>query len=132
MTVSREGRTIDQRHRERGVVAVEFALVAPLLILLIFGAIQFGRAYNAKIELSAAVREGARVLALGSDDPAAVTRDAAPGLDPDAITVITSDDPCTAGTPATVDASYPFDLNIPFWGNAAVTISARGVMRCGG
>ena len=120
------------RGDESGVVAIEFALVAPLLLMLIFGAIQFGRAYNAKIELTAAVREGVRVLALDTGDPETVTKDAAPGLDPASITVDTSTDPCTAGEQAWVEASYPFDLNIPFWGNEAITIVAKGVMRCGG
>lgn len=115
-----------------GVVAVEFALLAPLLFLLLFGMIQFGRAYNAKVELTAAVREGARVLALNSGDPVATTTAAAPGLDVTSITVTTSGSPCVAGTQAWVTASYPFDLNIPFWQNSAVTISAKGVMRCNG
>lgn len=118
---------------ENGVVALELALVLPFLLLLVFGIIQFGRAYNAKIELSSAVREGARVLALDSGDPEATTKDGAPGLDADSIVVETSSPvPCTAGTEAWVHASYPFDLDIPFWGSETVTIEAEGVMRCGG
>jgi Flp pilus assembly protein TadG len=117
---------------EQGTVALELALVAPFLLLLVFGIIQFGRAYNAKIELSAAVREGARVLALDSGDPIAITKGAAPGLDPAAITVVTSSAPCSTGTEAWVEASYPFDLDIPFWDSQAITITAKGVMRCNG
>jgi hypothetical protein len=117
---------------EAGVVSLELALVLPVLLMLVFGIIQFGRAYNAKIELSSAVREGARAFALGTDDPVTVTKDAAPGLDPDLIDVETSDSPCTSGDEASVTASYPFDLNVPFWGNQAITISATGVMRCSG
>lgn len=128
--------TRPKQHRssadDRGVVAIEFALMAPLLFVLLFGMVQFGRAYNAKVELTAAVREGARVLSLKSGDPVATTISAAPGLDAAAITVATSGSPCTAGTQAWVTATYPFDLNIPFWGSSAITISAKGVMRCGG
>ena len=41
---------------ERGAVAVEFALLAPVLILLLFGITEFGRAYNVQISLSNAAR----------------------------------------------------------------------------
>jgi Flp pilus assembly protein TadG len=47
----------------RGSVAVEFGLIAPLLFLLIFGLIDFGRAYYTVHDLAAAVREGARYAA---------------------------------------------------------------------
>jgi Flp pilus assembly protein TadG len=117
---------------EDGVIAMEFALLAPLLLMLLFAIVQFGRAYNVKVELTGAVREGARVLALGSGDAEEVTKAAAPGLDPAAMEVTTSDDPCTSGSPASVDASYDFELEIPFWGSETLTISATGTMRCGG
>jgi Flp pilus assembly protein TadG len=49
---------------DRGAAAVEFALLLPLLLLLVFGIIDFGRAINAQITINQAAREGARVLAL--------------------------------------------------------------------
>ena len=116
---------------EHGTVAIEFALVAPILLVLVFGIVEFGRAYNAKVELSAAVREGARALALGNDAEAAVDA-AAPALDSASIDVTTSGDPCTPGAPATVTATYPFTLHIPFWGTPTLSLEAEGVMRCGG
>ena len=121
-----------RRAGDDGVVAIEFALLLPVLLMLMFGVIQFGRAYNAKVELTAAVREGARALALGTGDPETTTVDAAPGLDVANISVTTSGDPCTAGEQATVTATYPMEINIPFWGNPTVEIEASGVMRCGG
>lgn len=117
---------------DQGVIAVEFALVAPVLLLLLFGFVEFGRAYNAKVELTGAVREGARALALASGDPVTTTLDASPGLDTTTITVTTSGSPCAAGSPAWVHASYPFTLHIPFYGTPTLTIQAKGVMRCGG
>jgi hypothetical protein len=117
---------------DNGVVAIELVLLLPLIFALLFGMIQFGRAYNAKVELTSAVREGARALTLGTGDPEQTTKDAAPGLDPDAITVTTSTDPCTFGDQAWVIAKYDFELTIPFWGDETVEIDAKGVMRCGG
>src|SRR5207244_1578958 len=43
---------------ERGAAAVEFVLVLPLLVALIFGLIDFGRAYNQQIALTQLSRKG--------------------------------------------------------------------------
>ena len=58
---------------ERGAVAVEFALLAPVLVMLLLGIMEFGRAYNAQISLSSAAREGVRVMAIGNNPTAART-----------------------------------------------------------
>src|SRR5205823_1234240 len=60
--------------RDRGSVAVEFALLLPVLLLIIFGVIDFGRAINAQITLTQAAREGARLDALGYSTSAVQTR----------------------------------------------------------
>jgi Flp pilus assembly protein TadG len=49
---------------ERGVAVVEFALVAPLLLILVFGIIDLGRAYSTLNQLAASAREGARLAAV--------------------------------------------------------------------
>jgi hypothetical protein len=46
--------------REAGNALVELAIVAPLLLLLIFGIIEFGLTLNHDINLTNGVREGAR------------------------------------------------------------------------
>jgi hypothetical protein len=45
---------------ERGAELVEFAVLAPLLVMLLVGMIWFGRAYNTTQTLTRAAREGAR------------------------------------------------------------------------
>lgn len=45
---------------ERGALVVEFGLIVPILFLLVFGIVDFGRAYFTMNNLAAAVREGAR------------------------------------------------------------------------
>ena len=52
-----------------GAAAVEMALVLPLLLLLVFGIVDFGRALNLQITLTQAAREGVRPAALGSRRP---------------------------------------------------------------
>ena len=122
------------RNGERGAAAIEFALVLPILIMLVFGIIEFSRGYNAKTELTGAVREGARALALGKSTGEAQTAtiDAAPGLDLDAGDISTT--PCPAGGAdgsAEVTATYAVPYNIPLVSEGTFDISVTGVMRCG-
>ncbi len=55
------------RRGERGAAALEFALVVPLLITLVFGMVDAGWAINRYSVLNNAVREGARTASLGGD-----------------------------------------------------------------
>jgi len=48
-----------RRRRSRGVAMVEFAIVLPLLALIVFGTLDLGRAYSLKNRLKNAAREGA-------------------------------------------------------------------------
>lgn len=52
---------------ERGALVVEFGLIVPILFLLVFGIVDFGRAYFTMNNLAAAVREGARYGAVLSN-----------------------------------------------------------------
>ncbi|ACB85885.1 TadE/TadG family type IV pilus assembly protein [Natranaerobius thermophilus] len=47
-------------HRERGQALVELAFVLPVLLLLVFGIIEFGSIFHAQLTLNNASREGAR------------------------------------------------------------------------
>jgi Flp pilus assembly protein TadG len=55
------------RSSDRGAAAVETALILPMLLLIVFGIIDFGRMLNAQITLTEAAREGARAVALNVD-----------------------------------------------------------------
>ncbi len=118
--------------RDDGAALVEFALVLSLLVMIMFGIIGFGRAYNAQVTLTHATREGVRVLALTGDPAAATqaTRNAATTLDPALLAV--SPGPCTPGFPTELTASYPFQLDIPFFGTQSLNLGATAVMRCSG
>jgi Flp pilus assembly protein TadG len=122
---------VAQRNSDAGAAAVELAIVLPLLLLLVMGIIYFGLAYNAKIELSGAVREGARKLALGKTVTEAqdAVEEAAPGLDGITFSVTT---PCAGGLvgEATVTAVYALDYSIPFFNDGTFTVTSTGVMKC--
>jgi Flp pilus assembly protein TadG len=53
----------NRRKNQRGVAAVEFALVLPLLLALLYGTVQFGWLLNNYLTLTNAASLGARLLA---------------------------------------------------------------------
>jgi len=57
----------------RGQALVEFALVLPVLVLLIIGSMEFGLVINQYMVLAEAAREGARSAALGGSDTDVIT-----------------------------------------------------------
>jgi Flp pilus assembly protein TadG len=61
---------------DRGVALVEFALVMPVLLLLLVGTLDVARAANAYVVVNSASREGVRVAALAPGSSYAKIRDA--------------------------------------------------------
>jgi Flp pilus assembly protein TadG len=115
----------------RGAAAVEFALLLPILVLMLFGIIEFGRAYNTRNTITHAAREGVRAAAIDDGSLATATaavEGAAPNLSGLAVTVSA----CTPGQPFTVTVSYDHDYVIPLFGSGTFSFTEDGTMRCGG
>ncbi|WP_028269551.1 TadE/TadG family type IV pilus assembly protein [Arthrobacter sp. UNC362MFTsu5.1] len=127
------------RASERGAVAVEFAILAPVLIMLLLGIVEFSRAYNAQASLSAAAREGVRVMAISNkvSDANKAARDTAVSLQPglkDTNIVFknldTGTTSCAPGNRITVIISYNLSTMTGIAGPFAMT--GKGAMLCGG
>lgn len=135
---------LNTRHKERGAAAVEMAIVVPLLLLILFGVIEFGRVFNVQISLTHAAREGARHAAIHYNkdtlDVEAATLGAAPSLAGLDVVVDHDADTCTAGEDVTVTASVSLAslsgfLDTELFGNPIIfplDLTGVGVMRCGG
>jgi hypothetical protein len=132
-------------HRDRGAAAVEFALVLPILLLVIFGLIDFGRLLNAQVKTTEAAREGARAAAVAGlgDDHETAAENRVHIVDED-ITVVSPstfcEPPYSDDEDATVHTEYEFAWITPVgdiaalfggsgWGDP-ITVTGTGVMPC--
>ncbi|NBJ14865.1 MAG: pilus assembly protein [Dehalobacter sp. 4CP] len=100
-----------------GQSLVEFALVLPIFLLLVFGVVEFGRLGYSYVTLNNAVRSGARTASLSGLDSAiqASVADSAPLLDRNLLTIqITPIESSRhSGSNVTVSVSYPVSLTTP-------------------
>ena len=132
--------------RQQGQGILEFALILPILFLIVFGVLDLGRIFFETIGLTNAAREGARYLTLHPDDvsnalgtflgakAAAIDEANYSGItvSDSQVTVtcsnVDSDDFCDSGTPATVTVTHNFDLILGWVLPSPITITRSAVM----
>ena len=118
---------------QRGAAAVEFALIAGLLLTILFGVIEFGRIYSELEVLTSAAREGARAAAVrGTADEVsdAVEQAADPyTLDESPAANKVCDD-TTSGEPVTVSWTQNFTISIGLLPALNKDLEVKGVFRC--
>jgi Flp pilus assembly protein TadG len=128
-------------YSERGAVAAEFALIVPILVMLIFGMVQLGLTYQRQEAVHAAAREGARVASLPTTTTAqACARsaaalagtgfDSAPSCGAVGSGGNTSHDCSTSTGDVTVTVTVSNTIEIPFWGTRTFDLTGIGDFRC--
>ncbi|RKO25566.1 pilus assembly protein [Pseudarthrobacter phenanthrenivorans] len=119
---------------ERGAAAVEFAIILPVLLTLVLGIMEFGRAYNTQLSLTHAAREGVRVMAISNDPVAAkaAAKNAAVSLTPSLTdsSISFSQPSCAPMKQMTVTINYSLSPLTGFFGPFPLT--GKSVMLCGG
>lgn len=121
---------------DRGAVAVEFGLLLPLLLLILLGIIDFGFMLNAKVTVTQAAREGARLEAVGQHSEVSTRASAAASPLPVSTEVVLT----CPGTDAEVKVTHQYTFKTPVGSIAAMfgggdfgdplSISATGVIPC--
>lgn len=122
----------------KGQALVELALILPVLLLLIFGIIEFGRVFGTYLMVTHGAREGARAAAVGVVDMEVITlienRTAGLHLNKDKLIVNITPGVLnrSRGDGVTVQVEYPVEINAPFisifTGNL-YTVSSQVTMR---
>ena len=125
------------RKNRRGAAVVEFAMVVPVFVLLVFGMIEFGRAVMVQQVLVNATREGARQAVLDGSTLADVQARIdvyllASSINGATTTVTPAPEAAGFGEPVVVTISVPFEdvswLPTPQY-IGATTLTASSVMR---
>ena len=137
------------RQQQDGVALVEFALVAPLLLVILFGMLDFGRTFNYWIDATHLANEGARWAVVNKNPASSGTlqdyiqqqadtdelRNGGSSAVPSALEVcITFPNGATVGNPVQVTASLTYNW-LPFLSDQALggltstTVSSSSTMR---
>lgn len=119
---------------DEGASALEFAIVVPVLMMLIFGMLEFGFMFQAQLAVTHAAREGARLAAVHDSaawDPAVVVQRAYPLTTADGLGIV-RDFPDSESVRVTV--TYPWSWRVLPLGDfltidKAIVISSSAVMR---
>lgn len=128
------------RQTEKGQALVEFALVLPFMLLLLFALVDFGRGFYTWLVVTNAAREGARVAAVQSDAATVTSKinSSAANLESSQLTITLGNVQGPRGSATTVDLSYNFQFVTPIGpmltlvsggSITAPTISAHAEMR---
>ncbi|HEU5223879.1 MAG TPA: TadE family protein [Candidatus Lumbricidophila sp.] len=124
-----------RRLNERGSVAVEFALIVPVFVLLVFGVIEFSNMYNQQLAVTNAARSAVRTMSIGNSAAAASAAGiaAAPGLRPAPTAANFSYSPpvCTSGETMTATVTYNASFLTGLFGST-LTLKGKAAMPCGG
>lgn len=125
---------------ETGAAAIEFALVAMILLMITSAVFEFGRTWNEVEVLTSAAREGARYAAIGNtaDDARAAVAEAAEPYSVSGPIAVTVDGetagpvPCVSskGEPVAVSWSQQLQVNILGLPVFSPVRNFKGVFRC--
>jgi len=120
---------------QKGQALVEFAIILPLLLLLVMGIFQFGMMINSYLTIQNITREGARAAVVGSMDSEIIHRmkQISPTLNHNqlSIDITPSQGIRRSGESLTVKVSYQYPMTVPIISNlfSEVTLNAKTSMR---
>jgi Flp pilus assembly protein TadG len=139
---------------QQGASAVEFGLVLPLLVILVFGIISFGILFSQKLALENGARQASRFAVVGQQTCSTITAEAQKdavglGIGASATTVTVkagtslatavdacasgANTPCTNSDPQTnvyVTVRFTGSLSIPLVVTKSIGLQGTGVFRC--
>lgn len=122
-----ERRREKENKDERGASSIEFALILPVLIMILIGVFEFGMAYNNFLAITHAAREGARMAAVNKYDESAVRADAYP-VEPDSVS-LSYPGGDVHGAQAVVTIRYTNKVDVPFFGSVSIPLESQASMR---
>ena len=126
------------KKENKGQALVELALVLPILLLLVFGIVEFGRIFGTYLMVIYGAREGARAAAVGTADSEIISlvknRTSALQLNDSKVVVNISPGQISRvrGNGITVKVEYPVQIYAPFisvFTGSSYKVSSQVTMR---
>ncbi len=120
---------------QKGTTLVELAIALPVLCLLLFGMVEFGRAFNAWLIITHGAREGVRYASVGATQAEVQQKvlDTTSSLNAADLTINTLGVGGAQGTPVTVQVRYQLRIITPlisaFFPSNPITLSSDATMR---
>lgn len=120
---------------QKGQSLVEFAIILPLILLIVMGIAQFGLLFNSYLTIQNATREGARTGVVGgtNSEIRQSILNTSPYLKEDNLTIhINPKDNRRSGETLTVQIIYSYPLTVPIINNIlgkAIQLNAQTSMR---
>lgn len=124
-------RLLRLRHGDRGAVAVEFALVAPIFLIFVLGLIDFGRLFWIRSTMQYAVEQASRYALVNSTATASQLVTYAgtqtSGMDLTGLTFSATKTASGGANYATITATYQFTFLIPIIPIGDITLDAKSM-----
>ncbi len=128
-----------KRFDERGAAAVEFAILLPVLMLILFGIVDFGMIMYSREVITNASREGARAgivqsatkLTTGQIQAVVTNYLTGTGINPGTVTTTVTGAGLTAPNTLDVTVTYPYNFFAPgiLGLGTTITLTGQTVMR---
>ena len=123
-------------YNTKGQAMIEFALIVPILLTMVFGIIEFGNLYTVKLSIDSALREGVRTASVQTtaDDSAILTsiQTVRADITSGYVTISPSDSTRASGDNVTITINYPYntltgflDGVISLFSGGSLTVSAN-------
>jgi len=128
MRIRRTSDRGSRRSADPGLAAVEFALVLPVLVILLFGTVVAGTVYVDHLRVQSAAHDGARAGAISPGEGCATALQRVAGIN-GASANCTAPAACP-GASSSVDLVVTETVSIPLLGARTIQLSASSEFRC--